>query len=184
MSNFDFKAVLSSSDERKIQNYIQTHIADVNEVVDEATGRTALHILGAGSVETDQTRKLAIAKELLVNGADPNKRDKDNLTVLQYAVDRGDRQLARLLLEFKADSSLVINTSPNSQTKTATDPNSVVTKPILSSPALSPASPFTEILHYLAEADKLLSNSKLSSLEIGAIEGALSVLAKKVNSSK
>lgn len=46
-------------------------------------------------------------RELVRNGLDPNLRDSNNCTPLHYAVESGNKTLARALLECKADPSLV-----------------------------------------------------------------------------
>ena len=52
-------------------------------------------------------RNADVARELLRANADPNVKDMFGATPLQYAVERGDRALARVLLEYKADASVV-----------------------------------------------------------------------------
>ena len=53
-----------------------------------------------------------VARELLRANADPNVKDMFGATPLQYAVERGDRALARVLLEYRADPGVVSGRAP------------------------------------------------------------------------
>ena len=77
---------------------VRAHIADGTniETVDDWTGKTALHYAA-------EYGHLEIAKLLLANGADVNRRDEDKATPLYFAAVGSFVKVARLLLVYGAD---------------------------------------------------------------------------------
>ena len=77
---------------------VKDHIADGTDVdtVDDWTGKTALHYAA-------EYGHREIAKLLLANGANVNRRDDDKATPLYFAAVGGFVEVARLLLAYGAD---------------------------------------------------------------------------------
>jgi ankyrin repeat protein len=61
-----------------------------------------------------------IVRDLIRNGIDVNARDSSGFTPLHYAVESGNKALARALLECKADPSLVSSAVSSSNTTSST----------------------------------------------------------------
>ena len=77
---------------------VKAHIVDGTNIdtVDDWTGKTALHYAA-------EYGHLEIAKLLLANGANVNRRDDDKATPLYFAAVGGFVEVARLLLDYGAD---------------------------------------------------------------------------------
>ena len=77
---------------------VKAHIVDGTNIdtVDDWTGKTALHYAA-------EYGHLEIAKLLLANGANVNRRDDDKTTPLYFAAVGGFVEVARLLLDYGAD---------------------------------------------------------------------------------
>ncbi|MDE2658173.1 MAG: ankyrin repeat domain-containing protein, partial [Verrucomicrobiota bacterium] len=77
---------------------VKAHIVDGTNIdtVDDWTGKTALHYAA-------EYGHLEIAKLLLANGANVNRRDDDKATPLYFAAVGGFVDVARLLLDYGAD---------------------------------------------------------------------------------
>lgn len=163
----------------------------------------ALELLRSGaSVDSSlllKSNSVSVMRELLVRGADPNVLDSAGNSPLQLAVDRGDRTLARLLLEFKADASKA------TRRQTQTDPPSLapeisVASPPPPQPTPQPQQqvqngngasgraesqeggpvPLSEFLEFMKDFERGLSPEAYSSIELGAIEGAMDVVLRKI----
>ena len=155
-----------------------------------------------------KVKSVALAREFLTRGADPNVTDAFGNSPLQLAVDRGDRAFARVLLEFRADAAKVaprVSTAdqpqpqpPQQQPEVKPEPLAGASPPIRRPP--SSVTPDTgrstpsgeaegkfslaQFLGYLGAFEGKLGVEPLSNIELGAIEGALDVVLRKVRSLK
>ena len=158
-----------------------------------ALGRedVALELLRAGasfdSALLLKARSPSLARELLVRGADPNVPDASGASPLQLAVDRGDRALARVLLEFRADATKVVPRQSSSDPEPSVSCPPVVVAAVIAPVVVTPvgarsttADALSGLLTFLGDFEKRLSPESFSSIELGAIEGALEVVLRKV----
>ena len=153
-----------------------------------------------------KARTPALVRELLLRGADPNVvHVSSGVSSLQAAVDRGDRAVARVLLEFQADATKIVPRICSASERSSPAVESSVAPP---GPQPTPPAPtaclppahevasktggasdslvlsVTGLLDFLGEFEKRLRPESFTTIELGAIEGALEVVLRKVRSLK
>ena len=106
----------------------------------------ALELLRSPGIVVDpallhKVKNTELLREICARAPDVDFKDPQGKTALQLAVERGDRAAARILLEFKANPSLISNILPSAPTMTA--------------PA-SPGSALHRVLACLADLEKAL----------------------------
>ena len=169
----------------------ETGVSALQSAVCSGRHHVALHLLTRGALPESglllKTKNIEIIRALLKLGTDVNVKDNLGNTPLQLAVDDGNRNLARILLEAGASPQLLVRPisgiealGTTSQEKTTL----VSSAPSLpQSPQSSSSSAITHLLAALTSFERSLSipgSISLAELSVaqGAVEDTLSVLKK------